>query len=54
MSKKHFKAFAEAIACIIDTEDRARTAWLVANICAGENGRFDYNRFYAACNVERP
>ena len=53
MSKKHFKVFAEAIAQIENDEDRVRTAKLVADVCAGENGRFDYGRFYSACNVER-
>ncbi len=53
MSKKHFKVFAEAIARIENAEERGRAAKLVADVCAGENGRFDYGRFYSACNVER-
>ena len=53
MSKKHFKAFAEAISGIENDEERGRVARIVADVCKGENGRFDYGRFYAACNVER-
>jgi hypothetical protein len=52
MSKKHFRALADAIACIDNSEERARAARAVADVCAGFNGRFDRGRFLRACNVE--
>jgi len=51
MSKKHFNALAEAIACISDDGERKRTAELVGSVCAGCNGRFDWGRWYRACGV---
>jgi hypothetical protein len=53
MSKKHFKALAEAIAQIADTEERERTASLVGRVCADCNDRFDWYRWRSACGVER-
>ena len=52
MSKKHFQALADAIACIENAEERERAAKLVADVCIGFNGRFDRGRFYGACGVE--
>jgi hypothetical protein len=52
MSKKHFRALAEAIASIANKAERARAAHLVADVCIGFNGRFDRGRFYRACAVE--
>ena len=52
MSKKHFRALADAIANIADNVERERAARLVADVCIGFNGRFDRGRFYRACNVE--
>jgi hypothetical protein len=52
MSKKHFNALADAIACIDNAEERARAARAVADVCVGFNGRFDRGRFLRACGVE--
>jgi len=52
MSKKHFRALADAIASIANTAERQRAARLVADVCVGFNGRFDRGRFYRECNVE--
>lgn len=52
MSKKHFRALADAIATIANKTERERVARLIADVCNGFNGRFDRGRFYRACNVE--
>lgn len=52
MSKKHFRALADAIAAIANNKERERAARLIADVCIGFNGRFDRGRFYRACNVE--
>jgi hypothetical protein len=52
MSKKHFRALADAIANIADKTERERAARLVADVCIGFNGRFDRGRFLRACGVE--
>ena len=52
MSKKHFEALADRIACIEDVEARKEAALAVADVCAGCNGRFDRWRFLRACGVE--
>jgi len=52
MSKKHFRALADAIASIPNKAERGRVARLIADVCIGFNGRFDRGRFYRACNVE--
>ena len=51
MSKKHFRALADAIANIADKTERERAARLVADVCIGFNGRFDRGRFLRACGV---
>jgi hypothetical protein len=52
MSKKDFEAFAAAIRCINDADERATVARHVAYVCARANGRFDSDRFYRACEVQ--
>lgn len=52
MTKKHFKAFAEAIAEIRCNAERKRTAHLVAAVCRQFNYNFDYDRFLEACHVK--
>jgi hypothetical protein len=52
MSKKHFNALAQSIACIADAKARKEAALAVASVCAGFNGRFDRGRFLRACGVE--
>jgi len=52
MSRKHFKALAEAIAKIQDDQQRAELAESVADVCKGSNPNFDRNRFYQACGVK--
>jgi len=49
MTRRHFQAFAEAIRCSdFDYATRQQVARLVADVCAGFNGRFDRERFTAA------
>lgn len=52
MSRKHFKAFAEAISQITDSVERIRTAQLVAAVCKQANSNFDYYKFMYACGVQ--
>ena len=51
MTKKHFEAIAQAIIEIKDPQ--ASTAiWLkMAEVCAGDNPRFNRARFKSACGV---
>ena len=51
MTKKHFIAFAEAIAAIRCNAERKRTANLVATVCRQFNYNFDSERFYTACGL---
>jgi uncharacterized membrane protein len=51
MSKKQFVELAQAIACIKDTEERARVTELVGAVCAGANRGFDWYRWRKACNT---
>jgi len=51
MTKKHFKLFAENISKIADKAERRKQAELTAETCKKANPRFDFARFYAACNV---
>jgi len=53
MSRKDYVAFADRISNIENTEERERAARLIADVCSNDNGRFDYGRFYSACNVQR-
>lgn len=52
MSRKHFKAIAEALCNISDDAQRAYAARLMAGVCRQFNSNFDTERFYRACNVE--
>ena len=47
MSKKHFRALAEAIASIADKAERERVCDLVGGVCIGCNGRFCWYTFCA-------
>ena len=51
MSRKHFKAFAEAIAGISCPDERKRTAELIGAVCAGCNNNFDWYRWNSACRT---
>lgn len=51
MSRKHFKALAEAISQISDLRERERIAGLIGDVCCSCNGRFDWYRWRSACNV---
>lgn len=53
MSRKHFVEFAVAIAGIKSAKERGRMAEFIGSVCARCNGRFDWGRWYRACNVER-
>lgn len=50
MTKKHFIAIAETISKIENTNERYQMAKLNAISFAKQNPRFDYSRFYKACN----
>ena len=47
MSKKHFRALADAIASIADKAERERVCDLVGAVCAGCNGRFCWHTWRA-------
>lgn len=58
MTKKHFKAIAEAIRDVT-TQERGsarkavrRVAWGLAKVCMRDNGRFNYDKFMSACGIE--
>lgn len=53
MSRKHFRALAEAIAGIENTGERERMTELVGAVCAECNGRFSWFTWRNACNVNR-
>ena len=61
MTKKHFKAIAEAMSDIrpenvpVMRNDRAQwavTVYRMAELCQSDNPRFDRVRFYAACGYD--
>lgn len=54
MTRKHFKALAEAIATIKEDsmcEEKERVINLVGRVCHESNGRFDWTRFREACHA---
>jgi len=51
MTKKHFQALADEIACISDDTARRAAARAVANACKRFNPSFDRERFFAACGL---
>ena len=51
MTTKHFRAWAEAISVISDTEARKDMAEKAALVCREHNPRFSKSKFFAACNV---
>jgi len=53
MSRKHFRALAQAIGGITDDNERFRVAQLIGAVCAGCNGNFKWSVWYSACNVDR-
>lgn len=53
MTKKHFRAFADAISQIHSPADRQLVARHVADICGQLNARFQYSTFYLACGLDR-
>ncbi len=52
MTRKHFKAIAEAIAKITDDYQRAELAESVADVCKASNPNFKRDLFYRACGVK--
>lgn len=59
MSKKHFIALAERLRFAYGQQSTraqriaaADMIHAVAQVCAQDNPRFDYDRFYAACGLE--
>ena len=53
MSKKHFELLAKYIQSILDPHCRLQAAVAVASACREANPRFDEQRFFAACGVDR-
>jgi hypothetical protein len=51
MTRKDFRAIAEAIAKIEDLETRVIIAEAMARTCAQANPRFNMSKFYEACGV---
>jgi len=46
MTRKHFIAFAEAVAKIKDESNREYVASLIGTVLAEDNPRFDWERFH--------
>lgn len=51
MSRKHFRALAEAISGISCADERKRVAELVGSVCAGCNGNFNWYTWHCACRT---
>ena len=51
MTRKHFEALAKHICMIADPSTRLIAAIAVAAACQEANPKFNYLRFYEACNV---
>ena len=51
MSRKHFKAFAESIACIKDRKHRIAATIAVLRVCKQFSDTFDDEKFINACNL---
>ena len=51
MTRKHFKALAEAISKIEDEVARRAAAYAIAPVCRQFNPSFDRGRFLEACGV---
>jgi len=51
MTRKHFKALAEAIATIKNKTERERVAVLIAGVCRDSNPNFNSGVFYKACQL---
>lgn len=52
VSRKHFKAIADAIAKIPDYDTRKQVASEIATACAAVNKEFSRSKFYEACKVK--
>ncbi len=50
-TKKTFIATAKMIAEMTDRNEAKKLALNFAKIYSNQNHRFDFNRFYSACNV---
>lgn len=53
MSKKHLELLAKYIQSMLDPHCRLQAAVAVASACREANPRFDEQRFFAACGVDR-
>ena len=51
MTKKDFKALAEAIKGLPPDPDKREIARAIAKVCTDTNSRFDWQKFYKACDV---
>jgi len=53
MTRKHFQVLADNIRTILDPHVRLNAAVAVASACKQMNPRFDADRFYTACGVDK-
>jgi hypothetical protein len=53
MTRKHFRAAADIIKCISDPDERKRTAIRFATLFRQCNNRFDSDKFFRACELEK-
>ena len=52
MTRKDYVLLAYHISFIVDVEQRKTAAIVVADAYKSDNGRFDRDKFYAACSVD--
>ena len=50
MTRKHFKALADAIANLSDNPTKMEVISAIAGACRHFNSRFDWGKFTDACN----
>lgn len=53
MSRRHFAFIASVVAILADPAERRRVALDLAAFLAGENPRFDRERFLRACGADQ-
>ena len=53
MSKKHFELIAHYISTMLDSHCKLNAAVAVASACKVANPKFDEQKFFKACGVQR-
>jgi len=51
MTRKHYRALADAIATIDNPDHREEMAHLIGEVCRADNCRFDWYRWNCACRT---